>query len=150
MSNFRISVLFTLILSLCLAHANCSANNSCIYENNVDNESHEKLSLDKFLSKLFVASENVMNELFLAHYPENIPLREEYDFIIIGAGPSGCVLANRLSENPNYSVLLLEAGSPENPIITNVPMASPNLQSTNFNWGYATEPQKNACLCKLV
>lgn len=92
---------------------------------------------------------NILNELKAAEYESNVKLRQAYDYVIIGAGPSGCVLANRLSENPNHTVLLIEAGIPEIPWVTGTPMAAPNLQLSKYNWGYATEPQERACLCKL-
>lgn len=118
---------------------NDSANESVQYEDSMEN------SIDKIL----VLSENVIKAMNSAVYPSRTTLNNEYDFIIIGAGPAGCVLANRLSANPNFTVLLIEAGEAENPLMTNIPMASPNLQSTNYNWGYATEVQENACLCML-
>jgi len=66
----------------------------------------------------------------------------EYDYIIVGAGSAGCVMANRLSENPAKRVLLLEAGgSDSNPFI-HMPAGLAQLASnTKVNWSYQTEPQ---------
>lgn len=77
-------------------------------------------------------------------YLGNKPILREYDFIVIGAGPGGTVVANRLTEQPDWSVLLLEAGQDES-VYTDIPGAAEFLQSTDYNWGYTTEPAKNGC-----
>ena len=65
----------------------------------------------------------------------------EYDFIIVGAGSAGCVLANRLSENPNNRVLLLEAGRPDRHPFIHVPAGFAKLaDSKAVNWCYETDP----------
>jgi Choline dehydrogenase and related flavoproteins len=64
----------------------------------------------------------------------------QYDYIIIGAGSSGCVLANRLSEDPSCRVLLLEAGSNAN-FKTKIPGAYSTLHNTSIDWAFWTEPQ---------
>ncbi|XP_075157435.1 glucose dehydrogenase [FAD, quinone]-like [Haematobia irritans] len=68
----------------------------------------------------------------------------EYDFIIVGSGPAGCVLANRLSENPKWQVYLIEAGGVET-IPHDIPIMAAYLQGTHSNWGYKSEPQNQAC-----
>ena len=66
-----------------------------------------------------------------------------YDFIIVGAGGAGCVLASRLSENPNFSVLLIEAGGPET-VTTDMPAETlPSAGSPEYGWNYASVPQNN-------
>uniref|UniRef100_UPI000EF51877 glucose dehydrogenase [FAD, quinone]-like isoform X1 n=1 Tax=Ciona intestinalis TaxID=7719 RepID=UPI000EF51877 len=71
---------------------------------------------------------------------------EEYDFIIVGAGTAGNVIANRLTERPNTKVLLLEAGDNDAPnIYISVPMLAPYVQGTDADWMYRTEPQKHGC-----
>lgn len=69
----------------------------------------------------------------------------EYDFIIIGAGSAGAVIANRLTEVEEWTVLLLEAGGDET-IISDVPGLAKSLQLTDLDWQYSTEPQPGACL----
>ena len=66
-----------------------------------------------------------------------------YDYIIIGAGSAGCVLANRLSEAPNKRVLLLEAGEPDKAQEIHVPAAFSKLFKGQYDWGYQTVPQPN-------
>jgi choline dehydrogenase len=64
-----------------------------------------------------------------------------YDFIVVGAGTAGSVIAARLSENPDASVLLLEAGPADGPEAVSVPAAWPTLAGSEVDWGYATAPQ---------
>jgi choline dehydrogenase-like flavoprotein len=67
-----------------------------------------------------------------------------YDYIIIGAGSAGCVMANRLSANPNTKVLLLEAGPTDRHWSVQMPFGVVSLmQSKQRNWGFHTVPQKN-------
>ncbi|MDJ0933404.1 GMC family oxidoreductase N-terminal domain-containing protein [Breoghania sp.] len=64
----------------------------------------------------------------------------EFDFIIVGAGSAGCVLANRLSENGRYSVLLLEAGGSDRKFWLTVPIGyGKAFYDRNVNWMYMTE-----------
>ncbi len=64
-----------------------------------------------------------------------------YDYIIVGGGSAGCVMANRLSENPSNSVLLLEAGGPDKNKFFNIPAAFYKLFRTQFDWGYYSTAQ---------
>jgi choline dehydrogenase len=67
----------------------------------------------------------------------------KFDYIIIGAGSAGCVLANRLSENPQVSVLLLEAGGKDKKMEIHIPAAYSKLNRTEVDWAFETEPQAN-------
>ncbi|KAK4014305.1 hypothetical protein OUZ56_026831 [Daphnia magna] len=69
----------------------------------------------------------------------------EYDFIVIGAGSAGAVVANRLTEVSNWNVLLLEAGGDEG-IVADIPGAVHLLQRTSMDWQYKTMEQTEACL----
>jgi choline dehydrogenase len=64
-----------------------------------------------------------------------------YDYVIVGAGSAGCVLASRLSENPAARVLLLEAGPPDTADEIHIPAAISQLFQTADDWNYQTIPQ---------
>ncbi|XP_054709538.1 glucose dehydrogenase [FAD, quinone]-like [Uloborus diversus] len=76
--------------------------------------------------------------------PTNIGFDSEYDYIIVGGGSAGAVIANRLSEDPNIKVLLLEAGGIPK-LKSEVPILAAQLQMTRNDWKYKTVPQKYSC-----
>jgi len=66
---------------------------------------------------------------------------EAADYVVVGAGSAGCVLANRLSADPDTTVLVLEAGGPADKREIAIPAAASTLFGTDVDWDYATEPQ---------
>jgi choline dehydrogenase-like flavoprotein len=71
-------------------------------------------------------------------------MKTEYDYIIVGAGSSGCVLANRLSADPAVSVCLIEAGSHDNNLRIQTPAGTITLyKSKKYSWNFFSAPQKN-------
>ena len=66
-----------------------------------------------------------------------------YDYIIIGAGSAGCVLANRLSASGEHTVLLLEAGGKDNDINIHIPGAYSKIHRSKIDWGLWTTPQEH-------
>ena len=65
----------------------------------------------------------------------------QYDYIVIGAGSAGCVVANRLTENPETTVLLLEAGNADTKPEIQIPLQCTHLPGTEVDWGYFSEPE---------
>jgi choline dehydrogenase len=66
---------------------------------------------------------------------------EEFDVVVVGAGSAGCALAGRLSEDPDLSVLVLEAGGSDDVLEVQVPAALYKVWRTKRDWNYTTDPQ---------
>ena len=66
---------------------------------------------------------------------------DRFDYIVVGAGAAGCAVANRLSEDPTVSVLLLEAGGKDSSFLIHIPVGFTKLTGPKVNWGYETVPQ---------
>jgi choline dehydrogenase len=74
--------------------------------------------------------------------PQKASQKTSYDYIIVGAGSAGCVLANRLTASGRHRVLLLEAGGPDRNIWIHIPLGYGKLFSNaKVNWLYTTEPE---------
>ncbi|XP_046481413.1 glucose dehydrogenase [FAD, quinone]-like [Neodiprion pinetum] len=73
-----------------------------------------------------------------------VELLDQYDFVVIGAGSAGAVLANRLTENKNWTILLLEAGGDER-VISDLPVMTYNLVNTDMDWKFKTESSSAYC-----
>lgn len=71
------------------------------------------------------------------------PFMKQADYLIIGAGSAGCVLANRLSADPSKHVILLEAGGPDKQANIPIPGAYAKLFRTKIDWAFWSEPQKH-------
>lgn len=113
------------------------------------------------LLSLFIFLRRYVNGFFFPHFSgfdiskfsslidhiiiSEIFIEQKYDFIVVGAGASGAVVANRLSEIPSWNILLLEVGERAG-FLTTVPMASTLLQLSHYNWNYTMEPQKGLCM----
>ncbi|MBY6116944.1 GMC family oxidoreductase N-terminal domain-containing protein [Mameliella alba] len=71
-------------------------------------------------------------------------MAEGYDYIIVGGGSSGCVLANRLTQDPSCRVLLLEAGGKDNHPLIHMPVGFAKMTTGPHTWGLVTAPQEHA------
>src|SRR3954469_24777195 len=73
---------------------------------------------------------------------DNQAMTQTYDYIIVGAGAAGCVLANRLTEDRDVRVLLLEAGGRDLHPLLQIPIGwTMAAAHPAFNWNYSTEPE---------
>lgn len=111
----------------------------------MENERKSKMSRRSFLGKTAVASGvlSLGGGLWGASINPANAQDVTYDYIVIGAGSAGCVIANRLTAQ-NKSVLIIEAGGPDNSEAISTPMRLIELWGTEFDWGYGTVPQKHA------
>ncbi|KAI5643257.1 GMC oxidoreductase domain-containing protein [Phthorimaea operculella] len=105
-------------------------------------------ALPTFTSTLqtFLAAQCALvgDQLWPADAEASVLQDPNYDFIVVGAGSAGSVVANRLSEVPQWKVLLIEAGG--NPALsTEAPQIYFNNLNTPLDWGYKTEPQEKFC-----
>ncbi|XP_054283447.1 glucose dehydrogenase [FAD, quinone]-like [Macrosteles quadrilineatus] len=92
---------------------------------------------------LIITEHTKQESIYPTHYdPED---GETFDFIVVGAGSAGSVVANRLTEPSDWSVLVIEAGY-DPPLPSDMPVLFPWLQKTEIDWRYKTEPGFGHCL----
>lgn len=99
--------------------------------------------LEPFTPQAVMVLMLLWNQIMIFRSPPN--WRQTYDYVIVGGGVAGSTLAARLSEDPDVTVLLIEAGSYENPL-TDIPFIVPALQGTAIDWKFKSTPQNRSCL----
>lgn len=115
---------------------------------NINKESDKSGSVSQ--RRPILSSGSIADDLFDCIITMSVPeLLKEYDFVIVGAGPAGCVLANRLTESGRWSVLLLEAGQPES-ALNQLPMMVAGLEETDYAWKYPLERDEDTCLGEIL
>ncbi|KAF5353230.1 hypothetical protein D9756_008076 [Leucocoprinus leucothites] len=96
-----------------------------------------------FLSLLPLLTSKALAAIY--NDPSKLPTGNKYDFIVIGAGTAGNVVANRLSENPKWKILVIEAGRYNEGFqdeLIKIPFLGPQASpGTSFDWNYTTIPQ---------
>lgn len=100
------------------------------------------------MTVLFAAFTFYHYELLSSTRPKDVrqnDLYATYDFVIIGAGSAGSVVANRLTEIENWNVLLLEAGGYESEL-SDIPYLERGLINSDLDWQFVMEPTPGSCL----
>ncbi|XP_049887188.1 glucose dehydrogenase [FAD, quinone]-like [Pectinophora gossypiella] len=114
----------------------------CFLVLSIANGQRQASNFMDFWTDLFRPLPHSPREGFLQDYtPAD---QEEFDFIVVGAGSAGCVIANRLTEISQWKVLLIEAGGNEN-FFSDIPIFAAFISITPMNWGYNSEPEARAC-----
>lgn len=102
-----------------------------------------QLLFTKLLTTL-VKSYCDLNPIYPQDQSSSVQDHDEYDFIVVGAGSAGSVIANRLSEIPSWRVLLIEAGA-DPPVESNIPALWPSLMGSKYDWNYKFEADHHSC-----
>ncbi|CAH0564422.1 unnamed protein product [Brassicogethes aeneus] len=130
-----LSIKFTCFISLIIVE--CFGKNMDVlidyYEREINNivENAKKFTPDKNAGRYRPKSDEVQDY-------------GSFDYIVIGAGTAGCVIANRLSEIEDVHILLLEAGK-KSSVINEMPALYGLASSSDYNWGFYSTPQKYGC-----
>ncbi|XP_066251215.1 glucose dehydrogenase [FAD, quinone]-like [Euwallacea similis] len=128
----------TIVLVLCLCGADSMFGQNWNFQ-----EFYDMVTSTIIASDAYVIPKDNSARLQTDH-PETIHDFGTFDFIVVGSGAGGAVVASRLSEAKNWKVLLLEAGGEPSEFL-NIVALFPYAFYSEFNWGYNTTPQANGC-----